>query len=96
MERMMMLTKEQAKLLLPEGEYIHTLVNGAVNVLIGADWKREEILAAIDENDCIMLGGPACRAMGHGLAILNSSGMPLFVEAKEGVLEELQKCLEVH
>lgn len=94
MEERIELTKEQAKLLLPEGEYIHTFVNGAVNVLVGSDWKREEILEAIEKNVC-EIGGTACRALGHGLAIINSSGMPLFVEAKEGVLEELQKCLEV-
>lgn len=93
MEEKKELTKEQAKLLLPDREWIHTFVNGNINVLIGCDWKREEILTAIDENVC-EIGGPACRAMGHGLAIINGSGMPLFVEAKEGVLEELEKCWE--
>lgn len=85
-EKRVILTKEQAIALLPDEEYIHTFISVPRNVLIGTDWKREEIIDAINSHTC-EVGGPMCRAMGHGLAVMKK-GDPLFVETKEGALKD--------
>ena len=42
------LTYEEAVSLLPEGDSIHTFINGYYG-LIGADWSRDDILGKLKE-----------------------------------------------
>ena len=67
--------------MLPDGEDIHTFYSTAL-ALVGADWNRADILAAIDLHNC-EIGGPECRRFNHGLVIHTNPG-PLFVECKKG------------
>jgi hypothetical protein len=73
------LTPEQALAMLPEGEYVHTFRGGG-GMMLGADWKREQVERAIRETDHRELAGPMATAMGHGLVI--NSGGALFVATK--------------
>lgn len=76
------LDKEQAVSMLdPDSPFIHT-VRDSGPCLVGADWSREDILAAIQNRDC-ELGGTACRAMNHGLVI--HTGGPLFVRCRDDI-----------
>jgi hypothetical protein len=74
------ITKEQAIALLPNGENIHTF-RQAGPTLIGADWEREDIIAAMDKYR-FELTGPAASSMGHGMAFEDEYGL-VFVETKE-------------
>lgn len=73
------LTAEEALAMLPDGEYIHTF-RGGNGMMIGADWTREQIVAAIRETDHRELAGALATAMGHGL-VIRSNGT-LFVATK--------------
>lgn len=67
---------------LPDGDRIHTYRQSSMNVLIGADWFRDDLLAAIMEHaDTIEETGPHAQHMHHGLAIHDHHG-PLFIETK--------------
>jgi len=75
------LSKEQALSMLGDGDEIHTFRTPGMGIMLGADWKRQSILDAIEDNEC-ELGGPMCQRMNHGL-IVHVDG-PLFVECREG------------
>lgn len=66
------ITYEEAAALLPEGEYVHTFINGGFG-LMGADWGREEILDKLQHSDIIELTGTQARSMGHGMAAYNKT-----------------------
>lgn len=89
-ERRSIPTQEAISLLADE-EYIHTFI-GLPNVLIGADWKREDVVRAIYEHRC-EVGGSMCRRLGHGLVILKGND-PLFVEVDNDKLKELDRGAE--
>lgn len=80
-EEICVLTKEQARRMLPDGETIHTFYSTSL-ALIGADWSKGDILASIDDHDC-EIGGLECQRFNHGLVIHTQPG-PLFVECKKG------------
>lgn len=73
------LTTEEAKALLPDKEYIHTFRSSVPNVLIGADWRKQDVLDAIGVCQC-ELAGAAAKGVDHGLCI-HVDG-PLFVETR--------------
>lgn len=74
------LTVEEALArLAPEGDSIHTFVQGGP-ALIGADWPRQAIEDLIREKGGAEETGDAAQAMGHGLAVMRDDG-PLFIEA---------------
>ena len=75
------LTTEQALSMLPEGERIHTFRTNPL-ALLGADWDREDLIAAIREGQC-EIGGEACQNFNHGLVVWTGDN-PLFVECKKG------------
>lgn len=81
-----LITPEQAIELLPDGEWIHTFNNLAFG-LIGADWTRDEVIEELRRCDTIEIAGNNARALGHGLAVYNSStklqSEVLFVETDE-------------
>ncbi len=73
-------TAEQALSMLPDGDVIHTF-RSTNYTLVGADWSREEIVAAIQKYEC-ELGGDMCRSMKHGLAV-HTAKLPLFVQVRD-------------
>lgn len=84
------LTAEQAIESLPDGDDIHTFLNPAPSVIIGADWQRDSVLRAIREAATVEIAGPGARGMGHGLAIVKRGGERVFVAAREEVLARLE------
>jgi hypothetical protein len=73
-------TADEAIELLADGEYVHVICNSAAAVLIGADWPRSRVIAAIRESEPEKSGDMAC-GMGHGLFILHD-GRRLFIATK--------------
>ena len=74
------LTTEQVREMLPDGENIHTF-RSTPGVLIGADWDREKLLAHMAQYP-VELSGPAATATHHGLVLIDGSG-PLFIATKK-------------
>jgi len=60
---------------------VHTFRQAGAFV-IGADWLREDILAALKAASEIEVAGPEVTAMGHGLAIHHKGGA-LFIATKK-------------
>ena len=83
---------EEAVLLLPDGEYVHTFYNASFG-LVGADWSREEILDKLRKSDVIELTGSRARAMSHGMCAYNKDAKYhdeiLFIETDSDKLEKL-------
>lgn len=71
----LILNRESADKLMAPGEYVHTFMQAAAPtlVLIGADRKREEILALADVGK-VELAGPAATRMRHGLVAETQHG----------------------
>ena len=80
------LTTEQAISVLPDGEYVHTFRGGG-GLIIGADWKRADIVEAIEMAGTVLLTGPGARSMKHGICI--SNGGALYIETDEARLSVL-------
>lgn len=74
------LTFEEAEAMLADGDLVHTM-RSAGNLVIGADWPRADLLAAMREAPSIQLAGPAATQMGHGLAVQVDGW--LFVKTRE-------------
>ena len=72
------LSAEQAEAMLADGEDVHAFVNPGVNVLLGADWGREEVLQYLKTATSIELAGPAATRMKHGLAVHGDRGLVFF------------------
>lgn len=85
------LTYDEAVSLLPDGDEIHTFVNGPF--LIGADWSREDILDKLKKST-IELSGPSASGMGHGIAAYTVDGKSykglLFIETNAEKLAEFK------
>lgn len=81
------LSVSQAIECLNEGDTIHTYINPADSMLVGADWSRDAIIdTLIKHKDSIEIGGEMCRKMKHGLVVMRN-GDPLFIEANEEKLK---------
>lgn len=74
---------EQAVALLPDGETVHTLLDGGLT-LIGADWDREAVLALLRDGRPERSGDMA-TAMGHGLVAFRGDGYgsPVFIATRD-------------
>ena len=79
-EEIVILSKEEAVSMLPEGDTIHTF-RSVGSTLLGADCDRKELIAKFDKYE-IELSGPMATQMKHGIAIRDDQG-PLFIETKE-------------
>jgi hypothetical protein len=78
------LTVEQLDALMVPGEMVHTFIQAGSGPLLGADWKRSELLALAAENGA-ELAGDAATAMKHGAAVWDSRDgrkFPVFVATK--------------
>lgn len=77
------LTYEEAVALLPDGDSIHTFLDGGI-AIIGADWERTAVLALLREaGPQIEVTGPAAQSVGHGLAAYRADGTPVFIETRK-------------
>jgi len=81
-----LLTREEADAMLKPGADVHTFMQGAAGpgsslVLIGADRRREELLAYADNGLC-ELAGPSATGMNHGVVVFTKVG-PVFCETNE-------------
>ncbi len=74
------LTVTEAINRLPEGEFIHTFRNPG-GMLLGSDWKREEIIDTLNEALEIRRTMGMAQRMGHGI-VVDTNG-PLFIQTKE-------------
>jgi len=63
------LTLDEAIAALPEGDRIHTYLNPAAGMMLGADWDRAEVLRALRESPEIRVTGDMAQSMGHGIAV---------------------------
>lgn len=77
------ITLEEALKLLPEKEDIHTFMNPAAGMLLGADWSRDDVVKALALSKEIHLTGEAAQAMDHGLAIFRGDGATVFIETRK-------------
>lgn len=88
------ITYDEAVSILPDGEYIHTFINGGFG-LMGADWSREDILDKLSKSEVIELTGEQARSMNHGMCAYNKDAKwqsdLLFIETNEEKLSELER-----
>jgi hypothetical protein len=80
--RRVQLTYEQAVAMLPDGEQVHTFLDGGL-ALIGADWDREQVLALL-RTGAPEMSGEQATAMGHGLVAFRPDAGPVFIETRPG------------
>ena len=91
-------THEEAVALLPDGEYVHTIVNNGC-AMVGADWSREDILKELHSKEVIELTGEHARSMGHGICAYNKDAKwqidLLFIETDTEKLKAFDAEVEV-
>lgn len=87
-DKEILLTVNQAIEALKEGKTIHCFIS-TLNVLVGADHDREEVLKTIKTSERIQIGGPGCMSLEHPLVVWEGK-TPLFYEAKMEVIERLK------
>lgn len=87
------LTVQQALLMLPDGDLIHTF-RQAGPMLLGADIERKEIAALLAIFDStVQLAGPAAAHMKHGIVLTDDTG-PLFIATREDFMTVLAAPVE--
>ncbi|HAM55468.1 MAG TPA: hypothetical protein DCQ64_08700 [Candidatus Rokubacteria bacterium] len=62
------LTVEEALSVIPDAEFIHTVIVGG-SMMLGADWDREDVVEHVTKAGGAQLGGPLAVGMGHGLCL---------------------------
>lgn len=91
------ITHEQAISVLPDGDLVHTFCNPGFGI-IGADWRRTDIVDKLKASDIIELTGPRARGMGHGICAYSKDAKYqsdiLFIETDEERVAMLEKELE--
>ena len=63
---------------LPGGDYVHTFRRAGCT-LMGAEWRRDDIISAMKAAPQIIITGDKAQSMQHGIAIVDEYG-PLFIE----------------
>lgn len=71
---------DQAVSMLKDDAMIHTFVNPAPDILIGADWERASVLKKFKESPP-ELSGPSATKSGHGLCVWDKDHW-VFIETK--------------
>ena len=77
------ITLLEALKLLPEKDEVHTFLNPAAGMLVGADWPMKDIIMALALSKEIHLTGEAAQAMDHGIAIKQADGVMVFIETRK-------------
>lgn len=67
------LTVDEAKEKISDNDTIHVFANPGVNMLVGADWSRKQVIALIEKSETREIGGEMCRKMRHGLVVYDGS-----------------------
>jgi hypothetical protein len=81
-DEIILLSYEEAVALLPDGDRIHTFLDGGV-ALLGADWDRAKILDLLKWSERREITGPAAQSFGHGLAaIRRDDGVLVFIKTR--------------
>ena len=81
-EDIQLLTYDEAVALLPDGDRVHTFLDGGI-AIIGADWRRSAVLELLEATDRREVTGPAAQGYGHGLAAFRADGVPVFIETRK-------------
>ncbi len=87
MDGRIVLSKEDARKCLVDGERIHTF-RGTGFTMIGANWDREDILTTIEEYD-VEISGEIAQSMKHGICLKDHHGW-LFIETKPSEIESAE------
>lgn len=87
------LTYEQAEALLPAGDEVHVFLNQAPNIIVGADWSRDEVLGLLRGYRSELSGAMATR-MGHGIGLIRGNER-VFIATDEQALARLKETLKV-
>lgn len=64
------LTADEAIAMLADGDEVHCILNPNIDMLLGADWAREDVIKLIRSSSDIRATGPMAQSMGHGVAAL--------------------------
>jgi hypothetical protein len=75
------LSYAEAVALLPDGEEIHTFMQGG-SILLGADWSRAHILDLLRTSPRREVTGAHAQAMSHGLAAIDEDDRTVFIETR--------------
>ena len=70
---------DEAVAFLPDGDRVHTF-RGSGPMMLGADWQRDKLIAAMRKADAVHITGEFAQSMKHGLAIYD--GGMLFIATK--------------
>jgi hypothetical protein len=81
-DEIQLLTYDEAVALLPDGDSIHTFLDGG-GIPVGADWDRAAILELLQNTKRCEVTGAAAQSMGHGLAAFRADGTPVFIETRK-------------
>ena len=68
-EERIFIAADEALKMLPDGDTIHVFMNPAVDVLLGADWSRSDVIELLRRSQRIEIAGEHARKMNHGLAV---------------------------
>jgi hypothetical protein len=79
-DRTVLTADEAISLLHDEGDYIHNFKQGGF-MMLGCDYTRENAIQAIRDAIEIEIGGEACKAMKHPLAVWKTDTNVSFFEA---------------
>lgn len=74
------LTPEEAASMLPGDDPIHVVSNPGVGVMIGADWSKRDLAAALATATKIEESGPLARQRGYGLCFMTPDHQRLFIK----------------
>lgn len=75
-----LLTYDEAVALLPDGDRVHTFLDGGA--LVGADWDRAKILDLLATAERREVTGLVAQSYGHGLAAYREDGVPVFIKTR--------------
>lgn len=76
------LTVDEALAMLVDGEDIHTFLNPAVGIIVGADWSRKEAEDLIRRSPSRKQSGEQALSMKHGIAVQDGRRW-VFMQTKE-------------
>lgn len=82
-EEIVLLSYDEAVALLPDGDTIHTFLNPVPDVLLGADWDREQVLDLLRATERREVTGPEAQSVNHGLAAWDPRGRVVFIETRK-------------
>lgn len=75
-------TFEEAVKMLPDSDRIHTTIDRGA-MLLGDEWPREKVIAALLKAPFIALTEGAAKACGDGLAVLDADVGRLFIRTRK-------------